>query len=387
LHKNKDIVVRMEYTKKFNELKNVFNPDVNEILIPGSDISIVNERFVSDEKSIGFSSESDRVISENNNFTYPVFVPGDKSSKKVILLLHGLNERSWVKYLAWAYYLAENTGSYVVLFPISFHINRSPVSWKDPRAMVPFVNERKIRYGVTEMASFANIALSNRLTEDPLRFLNSGHRTVGDIVLLMNIIKSGNHPVIPAGSKVNIFAYSIGAFLAEIIMMGNPENLFSESKLFMFCGGSVFSNMHGTSKLIMDSLAYEKIYKFYLSDFENEIIGKGPVVEFLRTSRVGMAFRSMIDLGRFRTFREKALKGLRDQVHAIALLKDSVIPAKGISETMNFDDRHHSYPSETWDFSHHYYHENPFPVYDNHDSKLVDHSFERLFTKAALFLI
>ncbi len=376
----------MEYTKKYNELKNVFNPDIKEILIPGSDIKIVNERFVSNDESIGFSSESDRMIHENNNFSYPVFVPADRNSKKVILLFHGLNERSWVKYLAWAYYLAENTGSYVVLFPISFHINRSPVTWKDPRAMVPFVNERKIRYGETEMASFANIALSNRLTEDPLRFLNSGHRTVGDIVQLMNMIKAGNHPVIPSETRVNIFAYSIGAFLAEIIMMGNPESLFSESKLFMFCGGSVFSNMHGTSKLIMDRLAYEKIYKFYLSDFEKEIKGSGPVVEFLRTSRVGMAFRSMIDLGRFRNFREKALKELRDQVHSIALLKDIVIPAKGITETMNFDKRQNSFPSETWDFSHHYYHENPFPVFDNKDSLLVDSSFDRLFTRAALFL-
>jgi hypothetical protein len=200
------------------------------------------------------------------------------------------------------------------------------------------------------------------------------------------MIKTGKHSIIPSGSRVNIFAYSIGAFLAEIIMMGNPENLFSESKLFMFCGGSVFSNMKGTSKLIMDSLAYEKIYKFYLSDFEKEIKGSGPVVEFLRSSRVGMAFRSMIDLGRFRNFREKALKGMRDQVHSIALLRDSVIPAKGITEAMNFDKQHKPLLSETWDFSHHYYHENPFPIFNNSDSKLVDESFDRLFTRAALFL-
>jgi hypothetical protein len=376
----------MEYTKKFNELKNIFNPDVKEILIPDSTIKIVNERFASDPVSIGFSSENDRLISENNSFSYPVFIPSDKCSRKVILLFHGLNERSWIKYLVWAYYLAQNTGSYVVLFPISFHINRSPVEWKDPRAMVPVVNERKIRYGATEMASFANIALSNRLTEEPMRFLNSGRRTVGDIVQLLNMIKTGTHSIIPAGSRVNIFAYSIGAFLAEIIMMGNPENLFSESRLFMFCGGSVFSNMHGTSKLIMDSLAYEKIYNFYLSDFEKEIKGNGPVVDFLRSNKIGMAFRSMIDLGRFRTFREKALKELRDQVHSIALLKDRVIPAKGISETMNFDTGNNLYQSETWDFSHNYYHENPFPVYDSHESSIVDSNFDRLFTKASLFL-
>jgi len=36
---------------------------------------------------------------------------------------------------AWAYSLAELTGSYVIMFPSPFILNRSPDSWKDPRAM------------------------------------------------------------------------------------------------------------------------------------------------------------------------------------------------------------------------------------------------------------
>src|SRR5450756_1922395 len=100
-----------------------------------------------------------------------------------------------------------------------------------------------------------------------------------------------------------IFAYSIGAFLAEIILMGNPEQLFTQSKLFIFCGGSVFSNMRGSSKLIMDSLAFDRVYSFYLNDFEKTLTGKSPLADFMRSSQIGMAFRSMIDLERFKTFR------------------------------------------------------------------------------------
>ena len=224
----------MEYTNTYNNLKSLFSSDKKEIMIPDSDVRIYNIEFRSDISLSGFSNRADNLIPENQSFSYPVFAPGKTDSKKVILLLHGLNERSWVKYLVWAYYLAKNTDSYVILFPISFHINRSPEAWKDPRAMVPFMKNRNSSIGEIKMSSFANIALSNRLTEDPLRFFNSGYQTVSDITKLLLSVREGEHQIIPQTDKINIFAYSIGAFLAEILVMGNPENLFTESKLFIF---------------------------------------------------------------------------------------------------------------------------------------------------------
>ena len=376
----------MGYTRQYNELKNIFDLGIKEINIPGSDVRIINLEFSSDSVPDSFLNKKDISIDENVSFSYPVFVPADTASRKVILLFHGLNERSWVKYLVWAYYLAQNTGSYVILFPISFHINRSPELWMDPRAMFSYLSERRTNFGDVSMSSIANIALSNRLTEDPMRFFNSGYQTSEDIVKLMSMIRDGRHEVIPGGSKVNIFAYSIGAFLAQIILMGNPENLFSESKLFMFCGGSVFSNMHGTSKLIMDSLAYDKVFNFYLEDFEKEIKGKSPLVDFLCSSRIGMAFRSMIDLGRFRKFRENRLTGLKDQIRSIALLKDAIIPADGIVKTLNYKSQSLSSSVEVTDFPYPYTHENPFPLFNSILSHSVDSAFERLFAAAGLFL-
>jgi pimeloyl-ACP methyl ester carboxylesterase len=376
----------MEYTRKYNELKNIFNPDMKEIIIPGSDVRIINTEFRSDTGTDSFLNKNDISIPENVSFSYPVFIPPDASSRKVILLLHGLNERSWVKYLVWALSLAQITGSYIILFPISFHINRSPESWKDPRAMFHYLSERKTNNGDISMSSIANIALSNRLTEDPMRFFNSGYQTVEDIVKLMSQIRDGHHDLIPGGSKVNIFAYSIGAFLAQIILMGNPEDLFNETKLFMLCGGSVFSNMHGTSKLIMDSLAYDKVFNFYLDDFENEIKGKSDFWDFLSSSRIGMAFRSMIDLSRFRKFRESRLIGLKDQIRSIALVKDLIIPADGIVKTLNYKTRSKDSSVEVTDFPYPYTHENPFPIFDSALSLKVDSAFEHIFASAGLFL-
>jgi hypothetical protein len=375
----------MEYTKTFNELKSLYNSDDEVILIPGSKIKIHNIRFESDGGFTGFSNKIDTMIAENRYFSYPVFSPANSKSKKVILLLHGLNERSWVKYLVWAYYLAMNTDSYVILFPISFHINRSPDSWKDPRVMINSMKERKSIFSDLSMSSFANVALSNRLTEDPMRFFNSGFQTTCDLTKLLLSVRNGAHQVIPRSSNFNIFAYSIGAFLAEIMMMGNPENLFSESKLFIFCGGSVFSNMQGSSKLIMDSRAFDRVYSYYLNDFEKSISGKSPLVVFLRSSQIGMAFRSMIDLGRLKTFRENLLKKLHDQIHSITLLNDSVIPAAGVVATLGMLNKKDSV--EVWDFPYTYSHENPFPIFDFPLSRKVDVCFENVFSEAKTFLL
>jgi hypothetical protein len=374
----------MEYTKTYNDLKSIFNVEDQIISIPGSEIKIHNLLFRSDILPNEFTSLNDALIPENRSFSYPVFAPEDASSDKVILLLHGLNERSWIKYLTWAFYLAKNTGSYVILFPISFHMNRSPLSWKDPRAMMNFMRDRNTSLHNTDMSSFANVALSNRLTEDPMRFFKSGYQTESDLVKLFSDIRNGKHEIIPATGKLNIFAYSIGAFLAEIIVMGNPGKLFSQTKLFIFCGGSVFSNMRGTSKLIMDSVAFDRVYNYYLNDFEKTLTGKSPLVDLLSSTQVGMAFRSMIDIGRFKTFRENILNKLRGQIHSISLLKDSVIPCKGVISTL--DNSRKKDIVDIWDFPFKYSHENPFPVFDFPLSKKVDFWFERVFAEAALFL-
>jgi len=79
------------------------------------------------------------------------------------------------KYLVWAYYLAQYTDSYIILFPISFHINRSRHPGKI-QGDGSFMKDRNSSLGEINMSSFANIALSNRLTEDPMRSLNQDIR-------------------------------------------------------------------------------------------------------------------------------------------------------------------------------------------------------------------
>ena len=78
----------------------------------------------------GFCPMTDDRIQENKSFSYAIFTPsGRKKNNEAIILLHGLNERTWEKYLTWAEYLTHTTGKPVILFPIAFHMNRTPGLW------------------------------------------------------------------------------------------------------------------------------------------------------------------------------------------------------------------------------------------------------------------
>ena len=127
----------------------------------------------------GFCPMTDDRIQENKSFSYAIFTPsGRKKNNEAIILLHGLNERTWEKYLTWAEYLTHTTGKPVILFPIAFHMNRTPGLWANPRAILPWVSKRKEEVANVTNSTFANVALSSRLSQNPLRFSPSG-RTSG----------------------------------------------------------------------------------------------------------------------------------------------------------------------------------------------------------------
>jgi hypothetical protein len=141
--------------------------------------------------------------------------------------------------------------------------------------------------------------------------------------------------------------------------------------------------MHGSSKLIMDSRAFERVYGYYLNEFEKNLTIKSPMADLLCKSQTGMAFRSMIDLERLKAFRENMLAKLRDQIYSITLKMDTVIPSSGVISTLNIINNRTL--AEVWNFPYNYSHENPFPLLDTPVSKEVDRCFENLFSAAESF--
>ncbi|MFP4432761.1 MAG: DUF6051 family protein, partial [Spirochaetaceae bacterium] len=318
----------------------------------------------------------DRDVVENRDFRYAVFLPvlppADKATSpacdrpalfdRAILLLHGLNEKAWQKYLPWAARLTELTGRPVILFPIAFHMNRAPEAWANPREMMGVARERKRLFPNLEAGSFANAALSHRIQFAPHRFLVSGLETYLNLLDLVRQVRSGTHSCFNPGSGVDFFGYSIGASLTELLMMANRGGLFSDSRAFLFCGGSILDQANPVSRAIMDEEAYRTLVGF-LRAFAADPSSALPVGhEKLQTlEREIDIVRSMLFRERLASTREWIMRSIGGRVSAVVLRKDGVFHPEGMLRSWAGDDEGPLVEITVADPDYDYSHEQPFP--------------------------
>jgi hypothetical protein len=326
--------------------------------------------------------DTDESVEKNKFFDYPVFIPrSGNSSAQVIILLHGLNERTWDKYLTWAYSLAVSTGKSVILFPIPNHINRSPDSWHDPRKMQPFVAMRTKSGGPVPETSYANVAISERLTNQPERFFLSGYQAASDIIQLCSGIRNGEHHLFQNATHIDFFAYSIGVMLSQVLLIANPMGLFSASKFFFFCGGCTFNDMHGSSKYILDNQAFSRLSEFYANVYNTTNTKPGFFNELLSASLLGKAFRMIVSNKVMQHARYAYFYKVRNRLQTVCLKKDKIIPGHAVRETLK------GTQVDEMDFPFGYSHENPFPIFTDEKIKLVNLAFDAIFNKATAFLM
>lgn len=322
---------------------------------------------------------------ENRSFRYAVFRPaGMEDYKHAIILLHGLNERSWDKYLTWAYNLTNSTGRPVILFPLANHINRSPAWWSFPRQMAEVVSKRQNFYGRIPNSSFVNVALSYRIDHCPEVFVSSGLQSISDLVKLPESIRSGKHPLFEEGTGIDFFAYSIGALVTEVLLMANPMELFSASKAFFFCGGATFDQMDGRSRSILDNRAFRSLKQFVnKSDFLN-LTSLLPNGLFPYGNALIKSFSSLVSFKNWQEDYKSARELLSERIHAIGLKLDKVIPGDAISRTLCMGGYCENVIVTDFDFKHS--HEHPFPIRNNEASGKVEEAFLKIFQKASGFL-
>jgi hypothetical protein len=318
---------------------------------------------------------------ENDSFNYPVILPahGHEKYSSAIVLLHGLNEKSWLKYFAWAEYMCMATSKPVIMFPISYHMNRAPRNWSNPKLVMKDVFNRKSSIHA-RLTSFANVALSERLSSNPGRFFISGHQSAVDITGLATSIYGGQHPLFEKGSRVDFFAYSIGALLAQVLFIANPSNLFRDSKYFFFCGGSVFEAMNGSSKYIMDSKAYQVLKSYYMNSINKGKNKKDELYRVISGTVLGNAFHTLLALKNLKQSTGNVFAKYPDQFITVAMKNDKVIPMDGITATLQ------GTMVSIVNFPFQCSHENPFPVFRDERSMLVDREFEKIFIEASRFL-
>ena len=353
-----------------------FTSEFTQHLPASEDLPVIEKDFL--------SAFPDSDIPENIDFRYPVFLPeGYKQTNRAIILLHGLNEKSWDKYLPWARELVLRTGHAVILFPISFHMNRTPEGWIEPRSMTGLSHLREDKYTDQACSTFANAAISERLDNMPERFALSGYQSIMDLLNLVNHISSGKHPVFKEDSEIHFFGYSIGAFLSQVLMIANPDGIFDRSRFVLFAGGTVFSHINGISRYIIDKHAFDQLRKYYLNQNSWRRQTLKSYVKKMKVKNVARAFMAMLSPEYFSSLRESVFSEFSDRLLVYALKDDEVFPEEHILENFN--------SSAVWvnriDFPYDYSHETPFPVSRNPEiSTKVDSVFESLFKEVGNFL-
>lgn len=401
----------MTYLSAYRMLASLFDQSKDKIIVPGHNVEIINCRFHSKasnvlpgakdyfchEHNLRFAEPytppepndplyhellnvPDCEIQSNTDYSYSIFKPkGTDRSHSVIFLYHGLNEKRWNKYLPWALHLVETTGKAVVLVPIAFHMNRTPSEWSDMHAMVRVSELRQQSFPAIAHSSFANAAISARLQESPQRFFWSGLQSYLDTVQLAREIKKNLHSHIAPDARIDFFAYSIGSFLSELILMIDPDQLFSNSKLFIFCGGPTMDRMYPGSKYIMDSEAVIALHAFLIEHLDNEFKRHPWLAHHFQAHHgVWNYFRAMLSNPKHKALRENRFRALSDRIQALALRQDEVIPPVEVLNTLQGDFRDIPIKVQVLDFPYSYSHINPFPNRESIEQE-VNESFHTVF--------
>lgn len=412
----------MEYYNNYNLLKDIYQSSIAEIEIPEYNIRINNFDFNSlpslyvdnleyqikqiniirkkiqdlftndnnnDIHSLKIFSKTDLEVQENYKFIYPIYRRFHNKSKSnsVVIILHGLNERSWDKYHSWAKYIVTETGIPVILFPIAMHINRSPALWRFPREMNAISKERKKLFSHLTESSFVNAAISTRLTFNPIVFFWSGVRTYFDLTNFLSYLKSGNHPLFEKETKIYFLGYSIGAFITQILYIANPYGWFDDIKSVLFCGGCTFDKMTPSSRYIYDSKTFEVMSDFYLNKFETEILKDRYLSKFFEDFKIeANAFLLMLHFEKNLDERFSVWNRFKKNIFTISLQKDEVIPPYWTQLTMTNELKNPDGKFLLLDFPFDYSHVTPFPLLGEIQT-LVDKAFLQVFDRIIEFYL
>lgn len=230
-----------------------------------------NESYECSEHDLRFDGEPaigdlvDCAIEENLRFRYPLLRDhedgGMTRSNQVLILLHGLNERSFTKYIPWAYQIWANARMPVLLFPVSFHINRVRRAWRETQQAC---YERRTAIAGNEHFHRFNAIISDRLHAQPERFFWGALQSYWDIVDLVAMIRADRHPHFFPDTRVHVLGFSAGGYVALSLLLENTNDLFAQSRGVMFATCAAMRDVNLASNLILDHAAEVALVKLYV---------------------------------------------------------------------------------------------------------------------------
>lgn len=281
----------------------------------------------------------DQDEAENVAFALPLVLPRRSAPfERVIVILHGLNESEYRKFFPWACTLA-SAGFPVVLFPITFLVNRRPRHWMSNAETQRCLRARQALPGNTVTTRY-NTILSERLDRHPERLFLGGRQSYSDLLDLVASLRHGtlalddghDGGLVPRqpfaeGTRVDFLAYSIGGYLTLGLLLGEGDTpALSLSRAVIFAAGAPFShadqalNANTLSPFILDGLATERVRQFYGSVTAEPLLD-GPQGHWCRA-----LFRSE------HSALDPALQRIRARLFTIGNTADTVVPPDGMAE-------------------------------------------------------
>ena len=271
-------------------------------------------------------------------------------------------------------------------FPIAFHMSRSPGEWSNPRLMNRVSKDRQKLFPNIVSSSLANAAISTRLQQHPQRFFWSGLTTFYDIIQVISSIREGEYAEIHKEAPVHFFAYSVGAYLAQILFLTDHPRMEEESRLFIFCGGAAFNRMNPVSREIVDSEANIAVYSFFIEHLEKELENDPELARYFNDPRSpGHAFRMMLHQNRMSDIRESKLRDLSGRIRAVVLKQDTVVPPYEAVNLLRGNDRKIPLPMDIEDPPYPYSHIKPFSEGVAQGDFAVETFFSKVFETAVSF--
>ena len=334
--------------------------------------------------------KADNLIEENIRFRYPLVRASDsgenlKRHNRVIILLHGLNERSFSKYLPWAYQLWAGTRTPVLLFPLTFHVNRVLPAWAKIQREI---YERRSQLAGNEGAYRFNAVMSDRLAARPERFFWGGVQSYLDLVDLTRIIRSGRHPHFTSDARIDLFGFSAGGYLSLLLMLEDPEDLFKDSRGIVFASGVPSRDLNLLSPFILDLAAEVAMMRLYVKNLDR--LSSARMRHWFEAHGEGRWIKALSGLRTDRTRLEDRLKQVSNRLLGITNLNDDVMPTGSMLNTLQGLNRDTGVPVAEFEMG---VHESPF-VCASHDeaprrfiTEFLDHErygdvFERFIDRA-----
>lgn len=283
----------------------------------------------------------DQQESDNIAFAHPLVLPRHGVPfQRAVIILHGLNESEYRKFFPWACTLA-SAGLPVILFPITFLVNRRPGRWMRRAATEECLQARQSIPGNTVATRF-NTVLSSRLDQHPERLFLGGWQSYFDLLDLVSSLYKGTFTVdgqaadarVPSqpfamGTGVDFLAYSIGGYLTLGLLMGQGDSpSLARSRAVLFCTAAPIAqddpalNANPLSPFILDGRATERLWGFYHSD-EAEPFLANPEGYWCRA-----IFRAE------QAILAPPLRHIRSRVLTIGNAADRVVPAAGMAVTL-----------------------------------------------------